>query len=230
MGKRSKKLMELEEMFKDKNFKFDDIESNEINNFVNMMKNIEDTRYKPNTRHLVSDIIIITLFAIMSKATEWTEIEVVGKRHEKWFKKYLDLPNGIPSHDTIQRVMSMLDSNQLYDICINYLINIIDKYIKKDKTETDIISLDGKTTNESSRSALTTNKIRLLNTLSIYSHNYGMSLGHKYIGEKENEIKYAPQLIKMFDLSNCIVTVDALNTQKNTVKSVIEQKGIMYLL
>ena len=106
------------------------------------------------------------------------------------------------------------------------IFNINNRQLRSKKTRRkDIISLDGKTTNGSSRSALTTNKIKPLNTMSIYSHNYGLILGQKYIGEKENEIKYGSNLLEMNDLKNCIVTVDALNTQKETTKTVIKQKG-----
>ena len=224
MAKRSKKLEELSKMFDD-NIDFEKINENEINQFIGIMKKVEDNRYQPNIKHLVSDILIITLFALMAKATEWTEIELVGKRHEKWFKKYLELPNGIPLHDTIQRVVSMIDSQKLHDLCIKHLIEIINIYVPKTETEKDVISLDGKTTNGSSRSALTTKKIRPVNTMSVYSHNYGLSLNQEYIGEKENEIKYGPKLLELFDLKNCIVTADALNTQKETVKTVIKQKG-----
>lgn len=77
----------------------------------------------------MSDIIMITFFAIISKATEWKEIESFARKEEKWLKKYLKLPNGIPSHDTIQRVISILDSKVLYENCLKYFIEIIDKYI-----------------------------------------------------------------------------------------------------
>ena len=73
----------------------------------------------------MSDIIMITFFAIISKATEWKEIESFAKKEEKWLKKYLELPNGIPSHDTIQRVISILDSKILYENCLKYFIEIV---------------------------------------------------------------------------------------------------------
>ena len=137
----------------------------------------------------MSDIIIITLFAILSKASDWREIEVFAKKHEEWLKKYLKLPNGIPSHDTIQRVISILNPNELYNNCLKYFIDIVNKYTPKQEKEIDILSLDGKTTNGSSRSKITTEEIAPVNTMSVYSHNYGVSLIQGYIEEKKNEIE-----------------------------------------
>ena len=173
----------------------------------------------------MSDIIMITFFAIISKATEWKEIESFAKKEEKWLKKYLELPNGIPSHDTIQRVISILDSKILYENCLKYFIEIVDKYVAKEENEKDVYSIDGKTTNSSSRSSLTTTKINQLNTMSFYSHNYGVSIIQDYINDKENEIPMGTKLLDQLDLKNCIVTADALNTQKETVKSIIKKNG-----
>ena len=93
--------------------------------------------------------IYITLFAILAKSNEWTEIEAFARKKEKWLRKYLELPNGIPSHDTIQRVISILNPSTLYSETINYLINKMDK-ITNEK-EKDILSIDGKTSNGSKR-------------------------------------------------------------------------------
>ena len=225
MSKRSKKLEEIKNMFKDIDIDFDCIDGNAIKDFITIIKKTKDNRYQPNTRHLMSDIIMITFFAIISKATEWTEIEAFAKKEEKWLKKYLELPNGIPSHDTIQRVISILDSSVLYENCLKYFIQIVDNYTPKKENEKDIYSIDGKTTNGSSRSALTTTKIKPLNTMSVYSHNYGISVLQDYIKEKENEIPMGQKLLEQLDLSSCIVTDDALNTQKETVKIIIRKKG-----
>ncbi len=212
-------------MFENSDIDFKKIESKKLKNFIKIIKRTEDKRYQPNVKHSMSDIILITLFAVMAKASEWTEIEAFGKKEEKWLKKYLKLQNGIPSHDTIQRVISLFKPEELYQNCLNYFIEIIDKYIPKKENEKDILSMDGKTTNGSSRNKLTTKEIKPLNTMSVYSHNYGVSILQDYIEEKSNEIPMGEELLKQLDLKNTIVTVDALNTQKNTVKAVIEGKG-----
>ena len=212
-------------MFRDVDIDFNCINDNAINDFITIIKKTKDDKYQPNTRHLMSDIIMITFFAIISKANEWIEIEAFAKNEEKWLKKYLELPNGIPSHDTIQKVISVLDSSMLYKNCLKYFIQIVDSYIPKNENEKDIYSIDGKTTNSSSRSGLTTTKLKPINTMSVYSHNYGVSILQDYINEKENEIPMGQKLLEQLDLSNCIINDDALNTQKETAKIIVKKKG-----
>ena len=115
MSKKCKKLEEIRKMFENSDIDLKKIESKNLDSFIKIIKKTEDNRYQPNVRHVMSDIILITLFAVMAKASEWTEIEAFGKKEEKWLKKYLELPNGIPSHDTIQRVISLFKPEELYE-------------------------------------------------------------------------------------------------------------------
>ena len=104
------------------------------------------------------------------------------------------------------------------------MINLIDN-LAIAKKEKDIKSIDGKTINGSSRSELTTNKVLPTNIMGIYSHDYGMSIIQDFIEEKSNEIPMGPELIKQLNLSDSIITADALNTQKETVKAIGKAKG-----
>lgn len=225
MSKKCKKLEEIRKMFENIDIDYKNVKSRKMKEFVKIIKKTEDKRYQPNIKHEMSDIILITLFAVMAKASEWTEIESFAKKEKKWLEQYLSLPNGIPSHDTIQRVISIFKPEELYKNCLNYFIKTIDKYTPKKETEKDVLSMDGKTTNGSSRSKNTTEEIKAVNTMSVYSNNYGVSLLQDYIEEKSNEIPMGEELLKQLDLKNTIVTVDALNTQKNTVKVVIQGQG-----
>ena len=123
MSKRSSKLMEISKMFDEINIDFDELSNDGIKDILTIVKKQNDTRYQPNVKHKIEDIILMTLFAVLAKCNEWTEIESFAKKKEKWLKKYLELPNGIPSHDTIQRVISILNPHTLYSDTINYLIN-----------------------------------------------------------------------------------------------------------
>ena len=185
----------------------------------------KDNREQYKVKHKMEDIVMITFLALMSNANEWTEIYNFAIHHEKWLKKFLKLKNGIPSHDTIQRVISILNPQELYKDCLKYIIKKIDDLTSKEENEKDVLSMDGKTSNGSSRSKLTTEEIKPVNTMSIYSHNYGISLVQDYIDEKSNEIPMGPELIKKLKLNNCILTADALNTQKDTVEAIIKAKG-----
>lgn len=223
MSRKSSKLIEISKMFEEINIEFDKLNNGGIKDMINIIKKQNDTRYAPNVRHKMEDIILITLFAILAKCNEWTEIESFARKKERWLKSYLELPNGIPSHDTIQRVISILDPQTLYSDTINYLIQKINT-ITENK-ERDILSMDGKTSNGSKRSTGKNENENVVNTMSVYSTNYGISLIQDYIDEKTNEIPMGPKLLEKLNLKDCIVTADALNTQVETIKAIIKGKA-----
>lgn len=210
-------------MFEKINIDFDKLNNKGIKDMINIIKRQDDTRYQPNVRHKIEDIILITLFALLAKCNEWTEIESFAKKKEKWLRKYLELPNGVPSHDTIQRVISILNPSTLYRDAINYLIEKID-YITSTE-EKDILSMDGKTSNGSARCTGINKETETVNTMSVYSNNYGISLIQDYISNKTNEIPMGPRLLEQLQLKDCIVTADALNTQVETIKAILKGKA-----
>lgn len=223
MSKRSSKLMEISNMFDEININLAELSNDGIKDIITIVKKQNDTRYQPNVKHKIEDIILITLFAVLAKCNEWTEIESFAKKKEKWLRKYLELPNGVPSHDTIQRVVSILNPHTLYSDTINYLINKINLITSNDTR--DILSMDGKTSNGSSRSTGINKEEEVVNTMSVYSNNYGFSLIQDYITEKSNEIPMGPKLLKKLQLEGCIVTADALNTQVDTIKVILKGKA-----
>lgn len=224
MSRKSSKLNEISEMFNKIEIDFKKLNNEGIKDMIGIIKKQNDTRYNPNVKHKMEDIILITLFAVLAKCNEWTEIESFAKKKEEWLRKYLELPNGIPSHDTIQRVISILEPQSLYTDTINYLIEKI--YLITSKTkEKDILSMDGKTSNGSKRSTGINEKEKVVNTMSVYSNNYGMSLIQDYIEEKSNEIPMGPKLLEKLNLKDCVVTADVLNTQVDTIKAILKGKA-----
>ena len=211
-------------MVKELDINYEEIDLSVLNNFVTITKKLDDSRVQYKVRHNMSDIVIITLLGLLANANTWNEIHCFAISHEAWLKSFLELPSGIPSHDTIQRVIAIINPSTLYTSTVKYLINLIDNLSKSSKGK-DVKSMDGKTINGSSRSELTTDKILPTNVMSIYSHDYGMSIIQDFIEEKSNEIPMGPELIKKLDLTNCILTADALNTQKDTVSAIKEAKG-----
>lgn len=224
MSKKSKKLEEIKNMVKNLDINYDEIDLSVLQNFVTIAKKLNDERVQYKVRHNMSDIVIIALLGILANANTWNEIHCFAVSHEKWLKTFLELPSGIPSHDTIQRVVAIINPSTLYTSTVKYIINLINNLSQPTK-EKDIKSIDGKTINGSSRSELTTEKILPTNVMSIYSHDYGMSIIQDFIGEKTNEIPMGPELIKQLNLSDSIITADALNTQKETVKAIVKAKG-----
>lgn len=224
MAKKCKKLEEIKTMFKETEIDIEKIETKEIQNFMIIFKNQNDTRIQGKIKHLMSDIIMIAFLAILARCDGWDEIAMFATSKEKWLREFLELPNVLPSHDTMQRVISLINPETLYGSCIKFLIEKIDQLTKKDNKK-DVLSMDGKVTKGSSRNKENTEEIKALNTMSIYSHDYGVSLVQDYIEEKSNEIPMGPELIKKLDLTNCILTADALNTQKDTVTAIKNAKG-----
>ena len=100
-----------------------------------IFKEQNDTRIQGKVKHLMSDIIMISFLAILARCDGWDEIAMFAVSKEEWLNKFLELPNGIPSHDTMQRVISLLNPETLYSSCIKFLIEKIDNLTIKDKTK-----------------------------------------------------------------------------------------------
>jgi hypothetical protein len=133
-----------------------------------------------------------------------------------WIKEYVDLPFGIPSHDTFTRTFGIID-NQVFN---QFLIEWADHL--RMKSEHEVISMDGKTLRGNAQKQAGLDGLHLLNAWSLEN---GICLGHMEVDTKTNEITVIPKLIKMLDLEGCIITADALNTQKTTVSAVIDAKA-----
>ena len=173
---------------------------------------------------------MITFFAVLAGADDWAKIEIFAKQKEKWLRKYLELPNGVPTDDTIRLIISNIDSTQFYSLTVNLLIDLMDQMLlnldtTNDTYLPDIISVDGKESRGSKREKTEREAVRALQTLNVYSNSYRICLAQKFIDEKTNEIPAAQELLKIMDLKNSIVTADAMNCQKDTVSVIVKSKG-----
>lgn len=191
-----------------------------------------DTRHASYVKHLVGDIIMIVFLALLSDADEWAEIGDFAKKKESWLKQFLVLRNGIPSHDTIQDVISLLDSKMLSNTCLQFIIGKIDTYSEMarhddpfKKPDIPIVAIDGKTSRGSAGNDTGDGKTRPLHTLNAVSTDYGFCIGQVFVPEKSNEITAVEDLLDLFDVEGVVVTWDALNTQKRNVKKVVDKKG-----
>ena len=232
MGRKSTKLQEIHEVFS--KYGIDVIENIEIDALIelrNTLDSLEDKRFEPYVEHLLSDIVMIAIIGVMANADEWCEIADFAELKQEWFSTFLRLPNGIPSHDTIQRVISSLDSTVLYSLCLQFLMERMNRIhavlYKPETTEytVDIIAIDGKTSKGSKRSKADREAVKSMHTVSAYSTENGMCLSQISVEEKTNEIPAVQDLIDMTEIRNCVLTWDALNTQKDTVSAVIRKKG-----
>lgn len=186
------------------------------NIFIESFSKIKDPRVDRHKKHLLMDIVALTLFAIMSGAQTFDEIELFGKLHKKWLKKYLQLPNGIPSHDTINRLLSSLDPEILQKSFIDW-IGKVKGYINE-----NVVAIDGKTIKGSHQSS---KGLKALHILSAYSCANGLSLGQLKVDGKTNEITIIPELIEQLAIDGAIITIDAMGCQKEIAKAIVKKNA-----
>lgn len=230
MAKKSTKLEALQSLFEEHGITSDDIEIRD-HLILEIKKNadaIPDYRHPSYVRHLLGDIVMIAFFAILGNADEWGEMESFAKRKEKWLRKYLELPGGIPTDDTLRIVLGNIDTDHFFQLTVRLLLNAVDGMVRISGKETcgeNIISVDGKESRGSKRKNTKDGEARALHTLNVYAADYGICIGQKYIEEKTNEIPAAQELLQLMDLKGSIVTADALNCQKETVSAITKAKG-----
>lgn len=188
------------------------------------LKDLTDPRDKDKTKFKMWDIVICVILADFANyANDWDEVVDFVHSKYSWLRNFLQLTGGIPSSQTYERVMSLIDSKHLECILNHFFVNIFYKaFLNK-----DIISIDGRVSRGSSRNKTDYLKedIKPLNVLSAYSNNYGMCLASQMIDDKTNEIPNIPVILQRLNLKDVIVTWDALNTQKDNVKCVIDDGG-----
>jgi len=191
-----------------------------VKNVLNYLSTIIDKRQEKKVLHKIGDIIALAFFAMLGNADEWVEIEIFGKEHEEFLRRYLELANGIPSHDTIQRVFAMVSSESLeeFQVLWNDMLNSDEGgKIKK------ILALDGKTQRGNG------NRNQKANHIVSAVDDDGFCLGQKQVNEKSNEITAIPELLDSLNVKGHIITTDAMGTQTEIV-SKIRKKRADYVL
>ena len=185
--------------------------------------NSKDERQKGKTTYKIWDIVVVTILAVLADCNEWQEIVDYVKEEKDFLKSFLKLTGGIPTAKTYERVISMVDSNELNNIFVEFIkeIQFMDnKYFK------DILSFDGKVDKGSKRNkGYITEETKPLNVLNVYSDKLEMCIEQEIIEEKTNEITAIPEIIERLNLKNVICTWDALNTQKENIKAVRAKGG-----
>jgi len=172
-----------------------------------------------NKKHKLIDIMTIAICASICSADTFKQIEDFGNAKIKWFKKFLELPFGIPSHDTFGRVFACIDPKEFQRCFINWVQAI------QEVMEGEIIAVDGKTLRRSFDSS--TDK-KAIHMVSAWASEHGFVLGQIKTEEKSNEITAIPKLLKMLELTGCTVTIDAMGCQKKIAKTIVN-KGADYL-
>jgi predicted transposase YbfD/YdcC len=183
---------------------------------VEHFNDIKDIRIERGKKHKLIDIITISICAVVCGADGWEEIELYGISKKKWLKEFLELPNGIPSHDTFARVFSQISPEEFNKSFLNWVKGI------SQKTAGEIIAFDGK---QSRNSGDEKNGRGVINTVSAWATTNRLVLGQTKVESKSNEITALPELIDVLNLAGCIVTIDAMGCQREIVKKIINKEA-----
>lgn len=183
---------------------------------IDHFKDMEDPRVERTKAHLLLDIIVITICAVICGAEGWVSIAKYGEAKHEWLKKFLELPNGIPSHDTFARVLARIDPEQFQRSFLNWIQSI------ERVTEKEVVAIDGKTLR---RSYDTKTEKSAIHMISAWANSSGLVLGQRKVDEKSNEITAIPELLTVLELKGCIVTIDAMGCQKEIVSQIKEKEA-----
>ena len=196
-----------------------------VKTIIDFFQEVPDPRLNRQKKHPLLSILVCAFCAVIADCNTWVDIELFCREREDWFKDYIALPNGIPSHDTFGRVFSILNPEEMEKCLIDWAKMIRSKLEVKSGIP-PIINLDGKRLKGSADKIHKKNGVHLLNAWLVDS---GLCIGQIEAKEKENEITVAPELMRLLDLQGTVVTGDALLTQKELVNQ-IQTSGGDYLL
>jgi predicted transposase YbfD/YdcC len=175
---------------------------------------IDDPRVEYLIKHKLIDIITIAVCGVIAGADNWVEVEQFGHEKQAWFGQFLELPNGIPSHDTFERVFGLIKPEQFQQCFLEWVqaVEVVSKG--------HLVSIDGK---KLRRSHDKSNGQAAIHRVSAWASENRMVLGQVKVDDKSNEITAIPQLLEVLELSGCIVTIDAMGCQKEIAAQIVAQ-------
>jgi hypothetical protein len=181
---------------------------------------VKDPRVVNRCEHRLIDIIVIAVCATICRCDEsWEQVEEFGNIKKDWFQKFLELPNGIPSHDTFRRVFLLINPVELQSSFFDWANSF------RNILTGETIAIDGKASRGSRDIGL--NK-KAIYTVSAWAVENQLVLGQVKVAEKSNEITAIPKLLELLDVSGCTVTIDAMGTQKAIAKDIISYCMIVW--
>jgi predicted transposase YbfD/YdcC len=188
--------------------------------FFSHFQIIRDPRIERTKKHPLESILFLAICAVICGADHWSEIEQFGEDKEDWLRRYVELPHGIPSHDTIGRVFALLDPEEFQKCFTNWIRSIFHC------TQGQVIAIDGKTLRRSHDRSKGMGALHLVQAWASENH---LMLGAVKTEGDSNEIPAIPELLKILDLKGAIVTLDAMGTQTEVAEKIVE-KGADYVM
>jgi predicted transposase YbfD/YdcC len=192
-------------------------EKNRQKGLVDFLGEVPDPRVDRTREHKLVDILVIGVCCLICQGEGFTDMETFGKAQYEWLKGFLELPGGIPSHDTFNRVFSAIDPKAFSDCFVRWT-----ETLRADLSD-EIVAFDGKALRRAHNE-----EERIPYIVSAWATQNGLALGQVKVDEKSNEITAIPELLRALDLKGCIVTIDAMGCQKKIAGQIVDQ-GAHYL-
>ncbi len=186
-----------------------------MDNPLKYFSELTDPRVERNREHLLGEILLIAIAAVLSGAESWKEIAQYGEDKLEWLERFLTLPGGIPSHDTFNRVFAALDPEERGKGFVARVSSVAKL------TAGEVVAIDGKTlcgTRESGKKTL-------VHMVSAWAETNGLVLGQRKVDNKSNEIKAIPKLLDALELAGTVVTIDAMGCQREIARRIVEKKA-----
>jgi predicted transposase YbfD/YdcC len=183
---------------------------------VEHFSELSDPRVERTKKHLLLDIVVLAVCAVICGAEGWEDIEEFGKQKHAWLKRFLKLPKGIPSHDTIGRVFRLLKPLEFQKCFVSWTKAL------QETLGLTFIAIDGKTLRRSFDRASAKNALHMVSAWSTENH---LVLGQQAVDGKSNEITAIPELLKLLELKGAIVTIDAIGCQKTIAQQIVDAEA-----
>jgi predicted transposase YbfD/YdcC len=184
-----------------------------IQDLVEQFSELEDPRMVGKVDHRLIDILVIAVCAVIACAESWDDIALYGRSKEGWLRRFLDLPNGIPSHDTFRRVFMLINPDAFERRFSAWTRTLSDQAVER-----EVVAIDGKTVR---RSFDRSRDQAPLHLVSAWASERGLSLGQRAVDGQSNEITAIPELLDALDVNGCIVTLDAMGCQKEIAQRIL---------
>ena len=183
---------------------------------ISHFADLPDPRIDRTKRHKLIDIIALAICGTIGGANDWVAIEAYGQAKESWLRQFLELPNGIPSHDTFGDVFARLEADA-FRRCFMDWVEAVSAV-----TQGQVIAFDGKCLRGSKDSPLGKNAIYMVRAWATANH---LVLGQMKVDDKSNELTAIPALLAVLDVAGCIVTIDAMGCQKDIAQAIVDGQG-----